>query len=157
MTIDTTKAENETRKHIMRVNELLMVFVRELTWRGVEHDFTKFMPVEIMALAKMQELTDREGHVEFGTVEYEQRKALLEPMLDNHYRCNRHHPEYHGNGVNGMNLIDVLEMFVDWKAASERSGNKFDMKHAIAKYKIEPQLAQILQNTFDNFIYEVDV
>jgi hypothetical protein len=41
--------------------------------------------------------------------------------LMHHDAHNRHHPEFFGeDGVDGMTLVDVIEMLADWKAASER-------------------------------------
>jgi hypothetical protein len=40
--------------------------------------------------------------------------------LKHHYAHNRHHPEFFGeDGVDGMSLVDVIEMLADWKAATE--------------------------------------
>jgi hypothetical protein len=41
--------------------------------------------------------------------------------LKHHYSHNRHHPEFFGeDGVDGMTLVDLIEMLADWKAATER-------------------------------------
>lgn len=40
--------------------------------------------------------------------------------LQHHYAVNRHHPEHHADGIHGMNLIDLVEMLADWKAATLR-------------------------------------
>jgi Family of unknown function (DUF5662) len=40
--------------------------------------------------------------------------------LKHHYEANRHHPGHFDDGVNGMTLVDVIEMLADWKAATER-------------------------------------
>jgi hypothetical protein len=55
----------------------------------------------------------------YGSDEYKSFLESLKPALT-HYENNRHHPEHFTNGINGMNLIDVLEMICDWKASSER-------------------------------------
>lgn len=44
----------------------------------------------------------------------------MRPALDHHYALNRHHPEHFEDEIKGMNLIDIIEMICDWKAASER-------------------------------------
>lgn len=52
--------------------------------------------------------------------------------------------------VNDMNLIDLLEMFADWKAASERH-NDGNIRKSIEKnadrFGLSPQLVRILENT----------
>ena len=49
-----------------------------------------------------------------------------------------------------MNLVDILEMFADWKASSERQDNG-NLLASISKnaerYQIDDQLKQILINT----------
>ena len=53
-------------------------------------------------------------------------------------------------GINGMSLLDLLEMFCDWKAATERHADG-DIKRSIEinrdRFNMSPQLAQILDNT----------
>lgn len=55
-------------------------------------------------------------------------------------------------GINGMNLFDLIEMFLDWKAAGERdSGGNIYKSIELNKdrFKISDQLAKILVNTAD--------
>ena len=53
--------------------------------------------------------------------------------------------------VNGMSLFDVLEMLMDWKAATERMKDGGDIHRSLEinteRFKISPQLASILANT----------
>lgn len=56
-----------------------------------------------------------------------------------------------------MNLIDVLEMLVDWKAASLRHDNGniiSSIDIGTKRFGIEPQLAAILHNTIRDFDLE---
>jgi len=52
--------------------------------------------------------------------------------------------------INGMNIIDVLEMIVDWKAASLRHADG-DINRSIEintdRFKMSPQLVNILKNS----------
>lgn len=143
-----------TRKHIDRVGELGREFIARLGHRLDTHDQSKLEPQEIIPLQELEDLREREGDAAFGTPEYERRKGLLGPMLAHHYANNSHHPEHYQDGVAGMDLLDLVEMFVDWRAASER-GNEpaMNLTFAIEKYKIEPQLASILRNTADRLGY----
>lgn len=58
------------------------------------------------------------------------------------------------SSVGGMNLVDVIEMFSDWRAATERhhDGN---LRTSIAKnalrFAMSPQLVKIFENTADLF------
>ncbi len=148
-------ATEKTFKHILRVRELLDEASMELSRRGYEHDRSKFDEEEIGPLAKIEELIAREGQAEFGSEEYERRRQMLAPMLAHHYAHNRHHPEHWPEGINDMDLFDVIEMFFDWKAASERGeATKMGLDAAIKRFYIQPQLADILRNTARRLGYE---
>lgn len=156
--LNTDRAEIVTRKHIARVQQLLHMIVVEILCRSDVHDQSKLNPVELVPLQKMQEINDRQGPAKFGTPEYEERRSVLDEMLEHHYSHNSHHPEHFNNGVNGMSLIDVLEMLVDWKAASERDGNDIlRLGAAVDRFEIGPQLAEILHNTAVAFGFKPDV
>jgi hypothetical protein len=145
-----TDAELITLRHIKRVNELLGEFAIELITRGNIHDDSKFDPEELNPLQEMQDLVDREGQAPYGSDEYERRRQLLKPMLDHHYAYNSHHPEHTTKGINGMSLFDVVEMSLDWIAASERGGEAVvGLTSSQERFKIDNQLMDILKNTYD--------
>lgn len=90
----------------------------------------------------------------YGTPEYEEiRKQMREEGGDHHNKNNRHHPEYFGEkGITGMNLLDLMEMVVDWFAASLLSDTSFldGLEGNCKKYGIPDELKQIIINTYDN-------
>ena len=142
------KAELVTLRHIKRVNELVTNFAIDMIRRGQVHDDSKFNPVELEPLEALQALSDTEGPAPFGSEEYERRKTLLGPMLEHHYAFNSHHPEHFENGIDGMDLGDLVEMFFDWKAASERGEETaMNLSFSASRYKLSPQLLSIFQNT----------
>lgn len=158
--MDTRNAELVTRKHMQRVSHLLGDAAIELVKRAQQHDLSKLTDVELEPLQTMQDLIDKEGQAPFGSDEYKRRTALLKPMLEHHYLKNRHHPEHHQfefggdcmHGVNGMDLFDVLEMFLDWKAASERGEeSQMHIASACERFHIDDQLKMIMQNTANRF------
>lgn len=56
------------------------------------------------------------------------------------------------DGINGMTLIDLIEMMCDWKAATLRhaDGDIYKSLEINAeRFKYSPQLKQILKNTID--------
>lgn len=142
------RAREITVKHIARVQSLIGSVVDQLLKRADVHDQSKFDDVELWPLARMQELIDTEGQAPYGSPEYKRRTDMLGPMTKHHYANNSHHPEHYPNGVNGMDLLDLIEMVCDWKAASERGEeSSIGLAHSIERFKIEPQLAEILANT----------
>ena len=69
------------------------------------------------------------------------------------FRSNSHHPEHYENGIYGMDLIDLVEMICDWKAASLRHADGNIMKSLEInkeRFNIDEQLFQILVNTVNN-------
>lgn len=193
---DEYDSTQDTRKHIMRVRELLHEFVAQLHNRGVTHDASKLESPEReafdVATPKLRDLT-------YGSDEYRQALADLGPALQHHYENNRHHPEHYSwhcpicnwqgdkatwevspqgpndsgvrycprccsngmlyeselmqkpeLGIMGMTLLDVIEMFCDWKAATERHANgnfKTSIQHNRKRFWMSDQLAAIFENT----------
>jgi len=121
--------------------------VSELLERGRHHDDTKLEEPELSGFA---EVSDRLEGVTYGSEEYERLMEHLDEVLEHHYAAHRHHPEHHEEGVEDMTLGDLVEMFADWKAASERHEDG-DLHESIEKNKerfgLSDQLAQILHNT----------
>jgi hypothetical protein len=70
--------------------------------------------------------------------------------LQHHYEVNRHHPEHFPNGIDDMNLLDVIEMLADWKAATLRHADG-DLDRSITqnaeRFGYGAQLEGILRNT----------
>lgn len=140
----------KTLRHIGRVHGLLGMAATVLIKRAEVHDASKFDPEEAGPLAEMDALIEREGQAPFGSEEYKRRTAMLGPMLKHHYANNSHHPEHYADGIDGMDLFDLVEMFCDWKAASERGEeSSMNIDAACERFNVQPQLASILRNTAD--------
>jgi hypothetical protein len=137
----------ETYKHVKIVQKNLNLFVVDLISRGENHDNSKFEEPELSIFA---ENTEKLGKTEYGSDEYKKLLIEVKPAIDHHYSNNRHHTEFWSNGIEGMTLVDLIEMLADWKAATERNkdGNiRKSIDINSAKYKISPQLKQIFENT----------
>lgn len=139
----------DTFRHIERVRNLLNTCVRDLLRRGELHDQTKLESPEVEAFTAY---TPKLAKCTYGSDEYRGYLAAIKPALDHHYAHNRHHPEHHKEGVNDMNLLDIVEMLCDWKAASERH-NDGNIRKSIEinanRFGLSPQLVKILENTAD--------
>lgn len=150
MLTEQEKATNyDTFRHIERVRNLLNLCIQDLLRRGELHDQTKLEPPEVALFA---EYTPKLAGCTYGSDEYKQYLAAIKPALDHHYAHCRHHPEHHKNGVNDMNLLDLVEMLCDWKAASERH-NDGNIRKSIEinanRFSVSPQLVKIFENTAD--------
>lgn len=76
---------------------------------------------------------------------------------DDYYANNSHHPEHYQQGINGMDLFDLIEMFFDWKAATERhnDGHIFSsIRINKDRFKMSDQLEQIFNNTANRLGYD---
>ena len=144
----------DTLKHIKRVNELLLFASMELMIRAQRHDDSKLGENE---KPYFDEETPKLKNLTYGSEEYKESLKRLEVALKHHYANNSHHPEHYENGVDGMNLFDVIEMFFDWKAATERNkdGNIYkSIEFNKTRFKMSDQLAAIFINTADHLQYE---
>lgn len=121
--------------------------------RGNLHDNSKYEDAEFPIYAEMMDEFEKHS---YGSKGYDKAKEAIKPATDHHYRHNRHHPEHFDNGIEGMNLVDLLEMLCDWKSATQNNdqkpGNlKKSIEIGVKKYNISPQLVKILYNTAIDF------
>lgn len=126
---------------------LLDLAMLELRRRARNHDASKLESPEV-------EVFDRETPIlrglTYGSAEYKECLARMKVALDHHYAHNRHHPEWHQDGVRGMTLIDLLEMICDWVASSRRhaDGNPVrSIEINQSRFGYSDELRQILLNT----------
>ena len=147
LTKEQEAANYHTFRHIERLRNLLNVFIVALLRRGELHDQSKLEPPEVELFT---EHTSRLAGMTFGSAEYNEALKDLGPALNHHYANNRHHPEYHQNGIWDMNLVDLMEMLADWQAASERHDDgciRKSIKHNADRFGLSQQLVKILENT----------
>jgi hypothetical protein len=146
----SAKATNyETIKHIQQVQSNLFKLVYLLLERGRLHDRSKLESPELEYFVKF---TDRLKNLTYGSEEYKKNLEEISPALAHHFANNRHHPEHFPDGINNMNLIDVVEMLCDWKASASRQNNgnlRLTISMNAEKFKIEPQFLKVLENTLD--------
>ena len=110
-------SKQDTLEHIKTVKSVIFTIVRELEKRAEAHDMSKLCPQE---KAVFDKYTPKLKDITYGSREYNGFLAAMKPALDHHYARNRHHPEHYAEKFRGMNLIDLVEMFCDWKAATLR-------------------------------------
>lgn len=144
-------AMRETLKHVRRVGMLMLDVIERLQRRAMEHDDSKFSSEEFDSFANA---TPKLRGLTYGSDEYKAALREIGPAVKLHQSRNRHHPEFYGDvTVHGMDLLDLIEMLADWKAAGERhaDGNLID---SIQKNKIrfgyDDKFASMLQRTAEN-------
>ena len=142
-----SECQVETQKHIELVRKFIRIFTDRLTTRGVDHDKLKLKSPEVEIFT---EFTPKLADSTYGSDEYNEFLTQMKPALEHHYANYRHHPEHFVDGVNDMNLIDLVEMICDWKASTLRhnDGNLLKSIEINAKrFNMSEQLTQILLNT----------
>ena len=110
-------AKFKTMRHIETIRNYLNAVIREFMLRQETHDQSKLWPEEVDAF---EAVTPKLRGLTYGSEEYKACLQELGPALQHHYRHNRHHPEFYKDGYLEMNLIDLLEMIVDWKVSGMR-------------------------------------
>lgn len=142
-----TDSKLETLKHSRRVDELLLQMVSEIQLRVTKHDLSKMEDPE---LAIFDEFSPKLKTSTYGSDEYKGFLVEMSTGLEHHYAMNRHHPEHFENGVDGMTLVDLVEMLSDWKAATERHADG-DLERSLEiqreRFHLSDQLVSILRNT----------
>jgi hypothetical protein len=139
---------SETKKHIDMVCDFLWIIENELHKRGLTHDDSKTKSPEVELF---DTYTPKLAGCTYGSEEYRQFLEELKPALNHHYAENRHHSEHFENGIRGMNLVDLVEMFCDWYAATKRH-NDGDIIKSIAinqgRFGYSDDLKAIFENTY---------
>ena len=143
----TYDSRPDTEKHIKTVQDFLGIVIGLLVGRSLDHDKSKLQEPE---KSMYDEFTPKLRAMTYGSDEYKQTLKDMGKELEHHYILNSHHPEHYTTGVNGMSLLDIIEMLADWKAAGMRHANGSMMQSLEVNKKrfgISDQLFEIIQNT----------
>lgn len=145
--MDIRKCQIDTLKHISNVENILKYLSKDIVKRGKDHDKSKLESPEV---EKFAEYTPKLATCTYGSDEYKEYLKGLNEALKHHYRVNMHHPEHFRNGIQGMNLIDIIELLADWKLATLRHNNG-DLIKSINinqdRFEYSDDLKNILLNT----------
>lgn len=117
MGYDSTKDTQEHREQVWR---FLHMFIAELAERATWHDESKLVEPEKSVFDRVTPLLKT---LTYGSDEYKAALASMGTALRHHYENNRHHPEHFVHGIHDMTLIDLVEMYCDWCAATLRMQN----------------------------------
>lgn len=141
---------DDTKQHIHDVQELLGQFIAQLHVRAETHDASKLQCPE-------KEILRKHSH-ELDNCQYEDEAYMfhlnkVREAVQHHYEHNSHHPEHYEEGVSGMNLLDIVEMFFDWSATAKKHGNKVETSIRVGqeRFDMSDELTQIFTNTAKQF------
>lgn len=137
----------DTWEHIHEVQSRLRQVANELLDRAHGHDQSKLYSPEVEVF---DEYTPKLKDSTYGSDEYKSFLEGMKPGLDHHYKHNDHHPEHFERGVHQMNLIQLIEMLADWKAATLRHDDS-DLGKSIQinskRFNFGPEMARLLRMT----------
>lgn len=137
---------SDVMEHKRVVAAYMQQVVDDLYHRATVHDNSKLSSEEATLY---EQVVPKLKTLVYGSDEYKETVKELGPALEHHYQENTHHPEHYENGINGMTLIDVIEMLCDWKAVVSKSNGDIQRSLEINKerFGISDQLFQILKNS----------
>jgi hypothetical protein len=144
----------DTANHIRLVGNFMAKAMLEIARRAKEHDASKLVSPE---KELFDEYTPQLRGLTYGSEEYRECLDGLQVALKHHYENNSHHPEHYGDGIEGMSLLDLIEMVCDWRAATERhaDGNiRESLVINAERFDISPQLLRVLENTVSELFAE---
>lgn len=136
-------------KHKAWVTLYVLQFCGRLLWRAVVHDLSKVTdPVERRGFARALPTL---ASSTYGSERYNEGLELLGPALERHYENNDHHPEhpaFQPAGIGAMTLVQVVEMWCDWRAAVRRHDDGDILESVIhnvgTRYDVGESMASIL-------------
>jgi len=142
----------DTTEHIENVAAMIDIVIKQLLERAEKHDASKLESPEVEIF---DEYTPKLAESTYGSEEYQGFLKGMGPALEHHYAANRHHPEHFPkSGIGDMNIVDLIEMLCDWKAATLRHDDG-DMLRSInvnrKRFKMSDQLVGIFQNSIGLF------
>lgn len=114
----------DTTSHIHTVQWYMGQLISVLVENSGRHDQSKLSPAEKPYWDKY---TPMLAQVDYDTVEYYETLSDMQPVLNEHYSTNAHHPQYSPFGLYGMTLPILLECICDWKASCDRHGGSFEL------------------------------
>jgi hypothetical protein len=112
------------------------------------HDASK---KESPELEVFDEFTPKLRGTTYGSDEYKAYTKAMGEGLAHHYAHNDHHPEHFPGGFEDMNLLQLIEMLCDWKAATMRMADGGDLRKSInqnaERFGYGNKMKKILLNT----------
>jgi hypothetical protein len=142
-------SREKTQEHIDEVRKQIDIICDILKERGKNHDKSK---LEDFEKPYFDENTENLAKEVYGSEEYKKSLEKLKPALEHHYKVNSHHPEHYENGIDGMNIYDIIEMWADWNAAVKRNKDG-DIRKSLEinsrRFNLSNQLINIFNNTIE--------
>lgn len=146
----------KTFNHIKLVQSAMGRAIDHLRRAQEVHDDSKFSPEERPNFERADAALNS---VPYLSAEYNRiLKEDLGPALEHHYANNSHHPEHYADGVAGMNLMDLIEMLCDWRAATQRNATCLleSIEDNQERFGYSDEVKSILINTANDLHFNND-
>ena len=130
---------------VLRSKFKLIGITAGLLWRALSHDMSKLRPSELFGFSRCAKNLKT---VEYGSEGYKSiMKNELSVVVDKHYKRNKHHPEHYMMGVSGMDIVSLIEMVMDWKAAARGGDIQKSIDHSKTRFAITTGLTDIIRKS----------
>ena len=110
----------QTTVHKFWVSWYTLGFCWRMLIISLKHDFSKYKKDEREGFAS---IIGTLGKMTYPSNEYRNELTKIAAILTLHYKRNSHHPEHHTNRLYDMNILEIIEMAIDWRAAVRRMKN----------------------------------
>jgi hypothetical protein len=137
----------KVQEHQVAVRRHLNNVIGEFWCRYQGHDKSKLEEPEFSIFDK--HFSNLSKH-EYGSSGYLDQMKLVQEATAHHYSVTRHHPESFHAGVNGMSLIDLIEMLCDWLAATSYGPNgniQKSIEFNTQRFGLSDQMVCVFKNT----------
>ena len=141
---DCTK---DVKDHKEAVKRFMGFAIKRLSERAHAHDDSK---LESPEKEMFDQFTPLLKSLEYGSDEYKKALGEMGMALKHHYDNNSHHPEHYENGIDGMSLLDLIEMLCDWQASwtsTVKGTSEETLEYDKMRFGMSDQLFEIIPNT----------
>lgn len=130
-------------RHRDFVRKNFHVLISKLEARSIVHDVSKFQEDEFDGFVEADAMS---LYKEYGSSDYH-KKLKENKGIALHLSRNTHHPEFYPNGISDMTFLDIVEMVIDWKSASETYGNDFmgSIDYSIKRFGADEKQAWLIR------------
>jgi hypothetical protein len=123
--------------------------IGKLADRAAQHDASKWSLEEWSPETGLgfKQGTAKLAGLEYGSPEYKASLTEMSAAVGHHQMTNDHHPEYFDGDVTRMDLLALIEMLCDWKAAGERhnTGSMFkSLSHNKDRFRIPADVFKMM-------------
>ena len=130
-------------RHQKFVAHFLVKFAHALENRAIAHDQSKLSLEEFGGFVNVQRIAREQP---YNSPDY---KAVISSQtVQLHFKRNSHHQEFYASGIADMSLFDIIEMVIDWKAASLTYGQtslKDSLKVQIERFSLRSEHLYLIQ------------